>query len=64
MCDWISVKEKMPEEIGDYLTYIQKPLFNLFYRDVLTFGGECGFLDQGKYVTHWQPLPEPPKDHQ
>ncbi|GAG11897.1 unnamed protein product [marine sediment metagenome] len=65
--DWISVKDKLPEDCKNVLCYI---------KDI-----ECKFYGEGYYyesikhwylrktrtngnyeVTHWMPLPEPPKE--
>lgn len=66
--EWISVKDRLPEE-GDWiLMYISN------YRGVDNFRAGMYFKDKDGYdwlsaanlfgqptVTHWQPLPEPPK---
>ena len=63
--EWISVKERLPENIGRYLT-----------ANIRANDERCVFdlwFDYGKWyideeddefiykVTHWMPLPEPPK---
>lgn len=55
---WISVKDKLPEKAGPYL---------VFHDDIgvgiaLYLGG-LWLADNNHYefVTHWMPLPEPPK---
>lgn len=54
MNEWISVKERLPEAGEDVLVYLGEgkievcQLINILYD-----------LDD---VTHWQPLPEPPKE--
>ena len=56
---WISVKKLLPAEQGYYLGYCPdwtNPYTLLEYDEVL-----CGFLDYEDEITHWQPLPEPPK---
>ena len=80
MAEWISVKERLPEENGRYLCNI--PIYE-GYQEVLYFAtnleavddydfyhrNHAGFFDyEHKYgycehsdVTHWMPLPEPPK---
>ena len=61
---WISVTEKLPEEDGYYLCCIKSSLFpDRIYIDIL----ECdkSSFEEGHIytdtVTHWMPLPEPPK---
>lgn len=62
--NWISVKDKLPEKdvvvlaiakSGDM--YTARLMYNFFHVEC-----EC---QEGTYihdVTHWMPLPEPPKD--
>ena len=61
---WISVDDRLPEEDGYYLCCIKSSLFpDRIYIDIL----ECdkGSFEEGHIytdtVTHWMPLPEPPK---
>ena len=58
--EWISVKDRLPE----------KHTFNLVYSDetgidVIYFGYrgifQNDYADEVKGITHWMPLPEPPK---
>lgn len=71
MAEWISVKDKLPEAEGIYVCYAKKDNFS--FLDTLRFrlnhkGKKC-FCDYDaeldyfeiNYVTHWMPLPEPPK---
>ena len=80
ICEWISVKDGLPEENGRYLCNIpilkgfQEVLdfatnleevddydfYNKNYAGFFCYDGECGFLECSE-VTHWMPLPEPPK---
>ena len=59
--NWISVKDKMPEEYGDVLVfrvYNQRPMMSVdtYDTDRKRFSKyhNCG-------ITHWMPLPEPPE---
>jgi len=61
---WISVKDRLPEEEGEYL------ISDNFKVTVGWFSGENGWigLDGSFYahgvVTYFMPLPEPPKEEQ
>jgi hypothetical protein len=80
MAEWISVKDRLPEENGRYLCNI--PIYE-GYQEVLDFAtnleavddydfyhqNHAGFYDydhewgyvEVPAITHWMPLPEPPK---
>ena len=62
---WISVAERLPEANGYYLTYVESALFpNSYYFNMIKFiDGE--FIEDHcviHRVTHWMPLPKPPKE--
>lgn len=60
--EWVSVKDRLPEKNGDYITYDRDgtvwPHFftasSKVWEDALGFSTEL--------VTHWMPLPKPPKE--
>ena len=58
--EWISVEERAPERNGRYLTHCkiegQSLVCILYYCNL-------GGFNEGT-VTHWMPLPEPPKTNQ
>ncbi|MBR3922913.1 MAG: DUF551 domain-containing protein [Kiritimatiellae bacterium] len=59
---WISVKERLPEVEADILAYIGEGGFVVCW---MTHDGywQCpAYLMDKDDVTHWQPLPEPPKE--
>lgn len=62
MAEWISVKDRLPEEEKEVLCYLGnalgKGLIVAFRRhgDWYFDGWKC------PTVTHWMPLPEPPKE--
>jgi len=67
---WISVEDELPKNEGSYLVFIYRPETVWHNKQVIAYFN----LDtDGKYywnlnpvihgVTHWQPLPEPPKIH-
>ena len=63
--EWISVKDELPECFVRCLIFTvdadDAPISNI----AIYNGTKAGFLVVGghkdKDVTHWQPLPEPPK---
>lgn len=67
MAEWISVKERLPGDRRSVLVYCpyNKCIFTAYYDD---FAGEWvhfgGCMPGEVYfpVTHWMPLPEPPKE--
>lgn len=59
---WISVKDRLPERDGEYLIHLDDG----FIATASYMANEDGELDWELWadsgeVTHWQPLPEPPK---
>lgn len=88
MTDWISVKDRLPEEEQDVLMYtseieiygrhkekkhLQHDIYRGYYEDgqwltSYCYGCEYIYKMNEKYpnelieVTHWMPLPEPPKE--
>jgi hypothetical protein len=53
--EWISVKDRLPEMEGVYLTYGKfsgRTGYRCSHFSCVKFWGQ---------VTHWQPLPDPPK---
>jgi hypothetical protein len=59
---WISVKDRMPEQCDDYLintkTFVTVGWYNGDNEWIATDGSCYG----DGYVTHWQEMPEPPKE--
>lgn len=68
--EWISVKDRLPDSTGFYLVAVDEIVASK-YKGVIEVG-ECyksvdakGLFEVLKfhdYVTHWQPLPDPPKE--
>lgn len=59
--EWISVKDRLPEKRGEYLCYYK---FEPDSPDVIcenTYQGSGLWLSEMDKVTHWMPLPQPPK---
>lgn len=64
MNDWISVKDRLPVAKEMVLTY-ESAFDSISMAFMLPDTGE--FINVGDYyaldaVTHWMPLPEPPKE--
>ena len=64
--EWISVEERLPEENGRYLVCVNVShlaFTNLTIIAVMEYGKKHGFYlySEDEPVTHWMPLPEPPK---
>ena len=61
---WIPVTERLPEEPDRYLCNVKSLAFpGSFYQTILKYD-KGGFKEGHIYtddVTHWMPLPEPPK---
>lgn len=73
---WISVKDRLPEESGLYITFgctaVPVRWLHNFDKDIGKFGAWWDYDTDGKKhpryrfieeedITHWMPLPEPPK---
>ena len=60
---WIPVSERLPEKIGLYLTYDMNVWSRPFEKQAMAYwDGEHFQVSKFSAVTHWMPLPEPPKD--
>lgn len=66
--EWIPVTERLPETEGSYLVYTERGSVyaSHFYTEKKFASGyvrEASWSQRGKVkVTHWMPLPEPPKE--
>ena len=56
--NWISVKDKLPEEDGSCLIVIQPDIGKAWVK----ITDYCVDEKLAPYVTHWMPLPDPPED--
>jgi hypothetical protein len=54
--EWIACSEKLPQEAGRYLGFSQWA-----GRAIEFFDSRCWTGEGLRVVTHWQPLPTPPK---
>ena len=59
--EWISVEDALPEEDVRVLVWLSKENPSKYTRidTDRMLGGE--WVRWGRYVTHWMPLPQPPK---
>lgn len=64
--EWISVEERLPDKAGEYLVVYHPCYWDNVYEEVRvgldTFRGKTSWAKRKfQRVTHWMPLPEPPK---
>lgn len=59
---WISVKNRLPEEDGNYLAVMDGDLCGQEEPFTSMCGIEKGKWDEPNMVLYWMPLPEPPKE--
>lgn len=60
---WIPVAERLPKKAGWYLAYGDSKYINMRFTRTLCWNGRwwSDVTGAGFCVTHWMPLPEPPK---
>ena len=60
---WISVKDRLPEDICSVLVVLEglNIAFNGWYNDGKWWTVGAGTRPFTRKVTHWMPLPQPPK---
>ena len=56
--EWISVKDRLPEYNKDVLVYTKMGYMDV---DFNKSSFSANFYRNNRDVTHWMPLPEPPK---
>ncbi|MCP4493289.1 MAG: DUF551 domain-containing protein [Gammaproteobacteria bacterium] len=61
---WISVDDRLPNTIGDYLIYTDKNVLMRAYLNRNNHWSGNGLYEYIEEVTHWMPLPKPPKELQ
>lgn len=55
---WVSVKDRLPDKIGKVLVVDNGKV------DINSWAGKYeGWYYVNKNITHWMPLPEPPKEN-
>lgn len=57
--EWIPVSERLPEKSGDYLVAVNNGAYRFTHK---MYYHEGWWYDFDCEVTHWMPLPEPPKE--
>ena len=63
MNEWISVKDRLPEDNEVVVIVDENGYFDVGYMAI--WGGQvqwCSHLLYDPKVTHWMPIPEPPKE--
>lgn len=73
MNEWISVKDRLPDEDGEVLIYMPNEdweeliaivPFSVEHKKFYSYSDEVAIDQELKRITHWMPLPEPPKEVQ
>jgi hypothetical protein len=62
--NWISVKDEMPSKEGTYLCHFDDGVietFNYSFDDDVWGVVDYWNVITSSYVTHWMPMPRPPK---
>ena len=62
MPQWISVKERLPEDGQDVLACVNGQVLISYVHGMKGFSSEWGLAENGETIwpSHWMPLPEPP----
>ena len=75
MDGWIKIEDRLPDNVGEYIVYAQDENSphgeGIWYENIVTLAeyafGEWTWHENGNeydisgIVTHWMPLPEPPR---
>lgn len=56
---WISVKDRLPENNDTYIVTVNDGIQPFSTWEI--YHQEHGWCTEGGKITHWMPLPEPPK---
>ncbi|WP_019518759.1 DUF551 domain-containing protein [Faucicola boevrei] len=66
MSNWISVDERLPSENGFYLVCYDREFHDGSYFKKIDIVEFCQAINKFNFyhdfITHWQPLPQPPKE--
>lgn len=58
--DWVSVKDRLPKPYVKVLIFIKYPKGSSIELSYFVSRTECFDNFHTDYITHWQPLPQPP----
>lgn len=56
--EWVSVEERLPDKTGSYIVCTAK---NTVYCAKYYANGKHFGIEMNTHITHWMPLPDPPK---
>lgn len=67
MNEWISIEDRFPDKNGDYIIYTgndsDPEVISLYYCGNNNWDDGTGIAKDSYYgISHWMPLPEPPKE--
>lgn len=62
--EWISVDDRLPEEDTIVLVWCGEVSVYNYLRYDWWYTGYCDITTEDGGITHWMPLPEPPKDYE
>lgn len=66
MTEWISVKDRLPEDNARVMVFCNDPHLGKLCRPmsiIIQYSRDRGWYDKAekyRHVSHWMPLPEPP----
>ena len=61
--EWISVKDRLPDKENEVLVFEFRGDVSMAYISGYEWRNfESDFKMDSSYITHWMPLPEPPKE--
>ena len=69
MNEWIKVRDRLPQQLlGKFLLFTDgtevffgRYFYGNSHKDECLWKAEIGWVDKDSDITHWMPLPEPPK---
>jgi hypothetical protein len=63
-CGWISVKDDLPKKFGEPCIVYNgcSVQYGDYYSDGIWYTPDCYESEEIRDVTHWMPMPEPPKE--